>query len=451
MIYDPPYIINLRKNPKVRDYDKVDFYTDVALVDDPHGFFDHLRAKGPVTKLPGRNVFAVTGFEETVALTLDTEHFSTINSVIGAMVELPFEVQGDDISAELEAARSKIPFSDQIVAQSGKRHTDLRSVLAPLFTPGRMKALEPKLHATADGLIDEFAQAGKVDLVLSYGGPYATLVIADLLGLPDDVRGRFRVALQGQVPLPMDATPEDMMKNPLVALGKDLFKLLAKRRLLQHPLMAPLRALFGAPKDILAEMAAARFPDGGKPSLIDITSLAAFLFGAGQDTTNRLLAACMKEIATRPDVQQIMRDDPKQIGDLIEESLRLDGAVKSGGRIAMKSTTLGGVEIKAGSVMLYSPLAANRDPRRFENPGEFILRRPKIKEHVGFGRGAHTCIGATLARREVAVSIERLLARMGNIRLSAEHHGKAGAWHFQRDPTYVLNSLSSLHLEFDPL
>ena len=433
------------------DYAKADFYTDVALVDDPHAYFDYLRAKGPVAKLPGRNVYAVTGFDETVAMANDTEHFSTINSVVGGMVVLPFAVAGDDISAELEAARPKIHFSDQIVSQSGKRHTDLRSILAPLFTPSRMKAMEPKLRATADGLIDEFAQAGKVDIVLSYGGPYATLVIADLLGLPDDVRNRFRLALQGLVPMPMDATHEDMMKNPLAELGKDLFKLLAKRRLIQHPLMAPVRALFGAPKDILAEMAAARFPDGGKPTLIDITSLAAFLFGAGQDTTNRLLAACMKVIATRPDVQQVMRDDPGRIGDLIEETLRLDGAVKSGGRICMKSTTLGGVAVKAGSVMMLSPLAANRDPRRFENPGEFILGRPKIKEHVGFGRGPHTCIGATLARREVAVSIERLLARMGNIRLSPEHHGEAGNWHFQHDPTYVLNSLSSLHLEFDPL
>ena len=433
------------------DYETADFYTDVALVDDPHAYFDHLRAQGPVTKMPGRNVYAVTGFDETVAMALDTEHFSTINSVVGGKLVLPFEVKGDDISAALEAARPQIHFADQITSQGGKRHTDLRSILAPLFTPGRMKALEPRLLATADGLIDEFAGAGKVDIVKSYGGPYATLVIADLLGLPDDVRHRFRTALEGTVPMPMDASHEDMMKNPLASLGKDLFKLLAKRRLLQHPLMAPLRAIFGTPKDILAEMAAARFPDGGKPTLVDITSLAAFLFGAGQDTTNRLLAACMKVIATRPDVQQMMRDDPRRIGDLIEEVLRLDGAVKSGGRVCKKTTTLGGVEIKTGSVMMLSPLAANRDPRRFESPGEFILNRPRIKEHVGFGRGAHTCIGATLARREVAVSIERLLARMGNIRLSEEHHGPAGAWHFRHDPTYVLNSLSDLHLEFDPV
>jgi cytochrome P450 len=436
---------------RVLDYETADFYSDIALVEDPHAYFDFLREKGPVTRLPHRNVVAVTGYEETVQLTLDTEHFSTINSVIGAMLALPFEVKGDDISAELEAARAKIPFSDQIVSQTGKRHADLRSILASLFTPSRLRALEPQLRRTADEVLDEFAADGKVDIVRQYGGPYATLVISDLLGLSPKVRNKFRRMLEGAVPVPMDASPEDMMKNPLVDLGKDLFKLLAIRRLASHSLVRPVAKLLGAKQDILAEVAQARFPDGGKPTLVDITGLAAFLFGAGQDTTNRLLAACMKVIALRPELQKELRADPKRIPAFIEEVLRFEGAVKSGGRICQKTTTLGGMEIKAGTVVLYSPLAANRDPRRFANPGEFDMDRPKIKEHVAFGRGAHTCIGAPLARREVAVSLEKLLSRMNNIRLSEAHHGPEGARHFQYEPTYVLRSLQSLHLEFDPV
>jgi len=434
----------------VRDFAKVDFYSDAELVEETHEFFAWLREQGPVTKLPGRNAYAVTGFDETIQLTLDTEHFSTINSVIGAMIELPFEVKGDDISAELEAARAQIPFSDQIVSQQGKRHSDLRSILARLFTPTRLRELEPSLRATADALIEEFVADGRVEVATQYGGPYATLVISDLLGLPDDVRNRFRRLLEGSVPIRIGASEAEMMKNPLVALGKDLFKLLAKRRLAAHRLLRPFRSLLGARDDVLNDVALARFPDGAKPTLVDITGLAAFLFGAGQDTTNRLLCACLKVIAERPDVQQALRDDPGRIPDFIEEALRLDGAVKSGGRICQKSTMIGGVAIKAGTVMLYSPMAANRDPRRFEDPATFKLDRPRIREHVAFGRGAHTCIGAPLARREVTISIERLLARMGNIRLSEAHHGPPGDRHFTHEPTYVLNALSSLHLDFDP-
>lgn len=84
-----------------RDFSKVDFYTDASLVEETHEYFHWLREQGPVVKLPGRNVYAVTGFDETIQLALDTEHFSTINSVIGAEVKLPFEPQGDDITAEL--------------------------------------------------------------------------------------------------------------------------------------------------------------------------------------------------------------------------------------------------------------------------------------------------------------------------------------------------------------
>jgi cytochrome P450 len=79
------------------------------------------------------------------------------------------------------------------------------------------------------------------------------------------------------------------------------------------------------------------------------------------------------------------------------------------------------------------------------------MNRPKIKEHVAFGRGAHTCIGAPLARREVVVSIERLLARLGNIRLSQAHHGPEHARRFDYEDTYILRAMKHLHLEFDPI
>ncbi|MET0363919.1 MAG: cytochrome P450, partial [Sphingobium sp.] len=429
------------------DYAQADFYTDVSLVDDPHAYFDYLRAKGPVTRLPHRNVVAVTGYEETVQVMLDTEHFSSINAVTGPVPGLPFEVRGDDITAELEAARAKMPFADQIVTEQGMRHANLRSILAPLFTPSRLKALEGSLRATADGLIDEFAADGHVDLVRQYGGPYATLIIADLLGIPEEGRAKFREILKDAVPAEIGATPEDMMKNPLVSVGKHIFRYISARRVAHHPAMRFLRRMVGAgapPADILSTLALATFPDGTKPSLVDLTGLGAFLFGAGQDTTNRLLANAFRVIATRPDVQAELRVNPRRIPDFLEEVLRFDGSVKSGGRMCQKTVMLGGVEVKAGTTVLLSHMAGNRDPARFENPGTFDMDRPRAKEHLAFGRGAHTCIGAPLARREVSISIERLLARMGNIRLSEAHHGPAGSEHYDYEPTYILRALRSL-------
>jgi len=435
------------------DYAKADFYTDTSLVEDPHSYFDFLREQGRVTRLPHRNVMAITGYEETVAIMLDTEHFSSINAVTGPIPGVPFEPEGDDISARVEAERKSFPFADQVVTETGQRHLDLRSIIATLFTPSRLKALEPSLRASADALIDEFVASGKVDLPEQYGGPYATLVIADLLGIPEEGRNRFREWLQNAVPATVGAGPEDMKDHPFAKIGKEVFAYLGKRRLANHPVLRPFARLLGltGEGEILTELALARYPDGSKPSLVDITALGAFLFGAGQDTTNRLLANAFRVIATRPDVQAELRANPTRIGDFIEEILRFDGSVKSGGRLCVKTTTIGGVEIKAGTTILLSHMAANRDPARFENPNHFDMDRPKIKEHLAFGRGAHTCIGAPLARREVVVSIERLLARMGNIRLSDAYHGPEGARRFDYEPTYILRALRHLHLEFDPI
>jgi len=436
----------------MRDYADVDFYTDTSLVEDPHSYFDFLRAQNPVTKLPYRNVMAVTGYEETIQVMLDAEHFSSVNAVNGPIPDLPFEPKGDDITQQVRAARSKIAYSDQVVTEDGKRHMDLRSILAMLFTPSRLKALEPTLRATADGMIAEFAQDGKVDLVGQYGGPYATLVIADLLGVPAKDRLLFRDYLKDAIPAEVGGEV-DLANSGFAKIGKHIFGYMTKRRLLNKPVIRDLRKLLGSDDsaEILTELALAKFPDGSTPSLVDVTALGAFLFGAGQDTTNRLLSNGFRIIAERPDIQEELRRDPDRIPAFLEELLRFEGSVKSGGRLCVKTTTVGGVEIKAGTTILLSHMAANRDGKRFENPHEFNMNRPRIKEHLAFGRGAHTCIGAPLARKEVGVSIERLLARMGNIRLDDAFHGPEGARHFDYEPTYILRALRSLHLTFDPI
>ena len=95
--------------------------------------------------------------------------------------------------------------------------------------------------------------------------------------------------------------------------------------------------------------------------------------------------------------------------------------------------------------------AANRDPRRFESPAEFRIDRANAREHLAFGHGVHTCPGAPLARAEARVSIERLLDRMADIRISEAEHGPAGARRYEYAPTYILRGLQKLHLEFTPV
>jgi cytochrome P450 len=121
--------------------------------------------------------------------------------------------------------------------------------------------------------------------------------------------------------------------------------------------------------------------------------------------------------------------------------------VKSSFRLARKSTSLAGVDIPAGTNVALVLAAINRDPRQYEAPGEFRIGRPRAKEHLAFGRGAHTCPGASLARAEVRISLERMLARFSHIRLDEAHHGPEGARQFHYAPTYVFRMLAALRLQ----
>lgn len=444
----------------MRDYSTADFYTDTSLVNDPHSYFHYLRGIGPVTRLPYRNVVAVTGFDETLAVLLDTEHFSSANVVTGPIPELPFTPEGDDIVDQLEAARPKMVFQEIVATADGKRHANLRFVMAKLFTPGRMKAMEPNLRTTADRIIDEFIAKGEVDLVAEFAVPFAGLTISDLLGIPEAGRQRFRVLFAKEATgLTIGSTPETMKNNPLVKIAKSIFGYLLMRRLAALPPVAGLRHLFDrmrgqsdVPKDdILTELALSRFPDGTRVGLADLTALGAFMYGAGQDTTVRLMANAFKLLADRPDLQDELRRNPARIADFIEEILRYDGAVKSVARLCVRTTTLAGVEIKAGTTLLVALLGANRDPRRFDRPNEFDWDRPRLKDHLAFSRGAHTCIGAALARAELRIAIETLLARLPNLRLSEAAHGPPGERRFDYEPTTAFHGLATLHLEFDPV
>jgi cytochrome P450 len=204
-------------------------------------------------------------------------------------------------------------------------------------------------------------------------------------------------------------------------------------------------------KDVLTDLALATYADGTTPEVSSVVRTATFLFAAGQETSARLLAAALKHLAEHPELQDDLRADSARIPGFLEEVLRIESPVKADFRMARRTTSIGGVEIAAGTPVMLLNGAANRDPRQFECPAEFRADRANAQSHVAFGRGAHSCPGGPLARAEGRISIERILDRTRNIRLSEEHHGPPGARRFQYEPTWILRGLSTLYLEFDPV
>jgi cytochrome P450 len=186
------------------------------------------------------------------------------------------------------------------------------------------------------------------------------------------------------------------------------------------------------------------------PEVIDVVRVAANIFAAGQETTVRLLAAAVQYLGDHPDLQARLRRERDRIPNFVEEMLRWEGPVKGDFRLARRATTVGGVDIPAGTTVMVLNAAANRDPRKFEHPEVFDPDRENARQHIAFGHGVHVCPGAPLARTEGRVSIEKLLDRMADIRISEEAHGPAGARRYSYVPTYILRGLTRLHIEFAP-
>jgi cytochrome P450 len=184
--------------------------------------------------------------------------------------------------------------------------------------------------------------------------------------------------------------------------------------------------------------------------VIDVVRVAANLFSAGQETTVRLLGTALQTIAEQADVQERLRADHDLIPGFVEECLRFESPVKGDFRLSRTAANVGGVDIPAGTTVMVLNGAAGRDPRRFDHPDEFRMDRANAKEHLAFGRGPHACPGGPLARAETRISIERLVERMQDIRISESAHGPAGARHYDYVPTYILRGLMRLNLEFTP-
>lgn len=290
----------------------------------------------------------------------------------------------------------------------------------------------------ADRQMDTFLAGGRCEFIGEFASPFAMLVIADLLGVPEEDQPRFEEALLHRPTGGVGSIGDNhMAHSPLEYLYQQFTKYITDRR--------------ESPRDdVLTGLATATFPDGSTPEVIDAVRVAANLFAAGQETTVRLLGSAVQMIAENPELQQLLRDERERIPNFIEESLRMESPIKGDFRLSKVPTTIGGVDLPAGTTVMLLNAAANRDPRRFADPATFDVGRANARQHISFGRGIHTCPGAPLARAEARVSIERLLDRTKDIRISEDKHGPAGARRYSYVPTFILRGVTRLHVEFTP-
>jgi cytochrome P450 len=415
-----------------------DWFTDGSLANDPYPYLAHLRSKCPVQPTGRRGVVAITGYDEATEIFRDHENFSACLTVVGPFASF-LPVEGDDVSEIIEAHRPELPMNEHMVTMDPPVHTRERALLMGLLTPKRLKENESFIRDLADGQLDRIVGRGHCEFIGDYAKPLATLVIADLLGVPEADHDRFRQGfglIGGQTGDLRGGVSYQI--NSMEWLDDSFTDYIEERR--REPR-----------NDVMTSLALATYPDGSTPDVISVVRTATFLFAAGQETTAKMLAQAVRFLAEDRELQDELRADPQRIPNLIEETLRIESPTKTDFRLAKRNTSVAGVSIAGGTPVMVLLGAANHDPRRFECPDEFRPDRPNAKEHIAFGRGIHSCPGGPLARAEGRISIERLLARTRNIRLSEEHHGPPSARRFDYEPTWMLRAMEELHIEFDPV
>ena len=414
-----------------------DFFTDQALAEDAQDYYRTLRSAGPATVEPHHGVVMVTGYEAALdVLSRQADAFSSANAVTGPLPPLPFVPEGEDITAQVRAHRGEMPWTDHLATFDGAEHQAARALVQQLLTHTRLKANEQYLRGLATRLVDGLIEQGRCEVTRDYAHALSTLVIADLLGVPEEDRDDL-VRLLGLPPTQLGGdSAEKVLSNPLAFLFERFEGYIEERR--RNPR-----------GDFMSDLAKARFKDGSAPDPALPVRLATFMFGAGQDTSARLISFSFRILGDLPEVQARLRREPGKIPEFIEEVLRYENPVKTLSRLALRPVTVAGTAIAAGQTVTVCIGGANRDPAHFAAPDAFDIDRANVRDHISFSRGTHACLGAPLARLEAKITLELFLARTSEIRVDAGMHGPAGARRYEHEPTYLLNGLRALHIEWD--
>ena len=310
-------------------------------------------------------------------------------------------------------------------------HTRLRKLVSKAFAPKVVNALQPDISALVDGLLDRAAERGRFDVVDDFAHPLPVAVICRLLGVPIEDEPQFSraSALLAQMLDPFIAftgAPKDGMNERVQAavwLRDYLHDLIEQRR--------------SRPGDDLMSGLIAVEESGDQLTEPEIVSTCVLLLVAGHETTVNLIGNAMLALLRQPVQWAALgghANRATRAAAVIEETLRYDPPVQLIGRIAAEDMIIAGVEVPAGDVMMLSLAAAHRDPAEFERPDDFDPDRGVLR-HLGFGRGAHYCLGAPLARLEASAALSAVTARFPRARLDSEPQYK---------PNVTLRGLSTL-------
>jgi pimeloyl-[acyl-carrier protein] synthase len=287
-------------------------------------------------------------------------------------------------------------------------HTRLRSLVVRAFTPRRVEQLRPWVENVAARLLDDVSVGSEFDVIAVLAHPLPSLVICEMLGVPDADRSAFDRWTSAIAHLIGPYVPSDRLAAGEAAVAQEwacIESLIEERR--RQPGKDLLSALLGVEED------------GERLEVDEVIAMVIFLFSAGHQTTRDLIGNGLLGLFAHPHELRHLADDPTLGPEAVEECLRYDGPVPFISRSAHVSTMIRDEPIHAGQRIVCVLAAANRDPERYPDPDAFRIERPE-RQAVAFGGGIHHCLGAALARIEAETILRVLVQRFPKLRLASD-------------------------------
>jgi cytochrome P450 len=380
---------------------------DAPVIECPYSYFHRMLESAPVCRRPDREAeFLVFRHSDVLEVLKRQDLYSEV---------LP---GGTLMDMDGETMIAHVP---------PPKHKQMRSFASRPLTPGRLRKLEPQIERIVEELIDTFIDRGQVELMDDFGLPLPARLMCEMMGLPTEGEEWDLILRQWGETISSGAS-NDYWPN----LVRYFAAKIDDRRATPTD-------------DMLSELIRLQVDRDGEFNRAYVTVVATELMVGGAGTTALMIVNAMWLLLNHPEQLAKVRSDPKLIPAMLEESLRVESVIEDRERMALADTELGGVSIPAGARIRMVFGAANRDERTFRDPDAFNIERGwrELKRHLGFGYGAHFCLGAPLARVEGRIAFERLFARLGEIRLSDGND-------YVHVPNTHFRSFQALHLEFDP-
>lgn len=370
-----------------------------GFTDDPYPQYTALRAAAPVYEHP-LGFWLLTGYEDVFWLLRAGLSVEDRNVADGTLKQLREQMRGDEMPRDGLSMLDRDP----------PDHTRLRRLVSKAFTPRAIQALEPRIAALVDAMLDAAERTRRVDLVEALAFPLPFAVIAEMLGTPSADQDRIR-QLTGTVVRSLEPVNDPDLVAAIMAADAELAEIATD-------MIAWKRA--NPADDLLTALIQAE-DDGDVLNDDELIAQTLLLYIAGHETTVYLIAGGTLALVRHPAQLALLRDDPALAGNAVEELLRYDSPVQASRRITLEPVKIGDAMIPAGAFVMASLASANRDERFWgADANQLKLNRENARHHVSFGAGPHHCLGASLARLEATIAFQRLASRFPSLTLDGD-------------------------------